>query len=264
MPAHWTTATVTPAFRGRVRCGPGWRLDDTWSERLKDYDLWFVWAGRGTMRTHVGEVRLEPGACLWMTPGGTYLAEQDPKRRLGVTYLHFALLDRRGTPRTDWTVPPLVTTFHDLAYVDAVTTRVTQLPDGPVAATLLRGLLLDLASRHTAGTPQRVPTDEQRAVSELAARIREDPATAPAVTDMAAHIGWSPDHFARVFRTLLGRSPKEYLTAARIERAQTLLRTTGMPVKQIARAVGYRELFYFSRHFKSRTGLPPTEWRARR
>ena len=74
---------------GRVRCEPGWSLDANWSRQLTDFDLWLVWAGRGKMKLSRGEIDLAPGTCVWMRPGGGYIAQQDPVDRLGVSFCHF-------------------------------------------------------------------------------------------------------------------------------------------------------------------------------
>ena len=81
---------------GRVRCEPGWDLRWTEPDRLTDYDLWFVWAGMGRMRLMDREVDLHAGRCFWMRPGRTYVADQDPAGRLGVTYIHFDLIGADG------------------------------------------------------------------------------------------------------------------------------------------------------------------------
>lgn len=93
----WTalTAKIT-GLTGRVRCETGWSLDDAWSKRLHDFDLWYVWAGAGHMQANTAEVRLRPGMCFWMRPGHRYLAEQDDTNHLGVTYIHFDLIDKEG------------------------------------------------------------------------------------------------------------------------------------------------------------------------
>ena len=64
-------AAPPPAYRvllsahcNRVRCEADWHLGPDWAPRLRDYDLWFVSAGRGRMLTSDGEVALAPGGCV--------------------------------------------------------------------------------------------------------------------------------------------------------------------------------------------------------
>ncbi|WP_343213037.1 AraC family transcriptional regulator [Gordonia sp. JH63] len=49
----------------------------------------------------------------------------------------------------------------------------------------------------------------------------------------------SPSHFIRRFRAVFGETPHRYLQRRRIERACALLRTTDVPVLDVALLVGY-------------------------
>ena len=64
-----------------------------------------------------------------------------------------------------------------------------------------------------------------------------------------------------VFRKHAGMGPAEYLLNYRIKMAQKMLCTSGVPVQQIAQAVGIADPFYFSRVFKKRVGISPTKYR---
>ncbi|MEU4151001.1 helix-turn-helix transcriptional regulator [Streptomyces sp. NPDC026659] len=80
---------------------------------------------------------------------------------------------------------------------------------------------------------------------------------------VAAHAGYSRFHFLRAFKDVYGETPGQYLTHRRIERAQDLLRTAGVSVTEICHLVGFSSLGTFSTRFKARTGLTPSEYRAR-
>ncbi|MFD3217517.1 MULTISPECIES: helix-turn-helix transcriptional regulator [Bacillus] len=64
-----------------------------------------------------------------------------------------------------------------------------------------------------------------------------------------------------VFRKHAGMGPAEYLLNYRIKMAQKMLCTSSVPVQQIAQAVGIADPFYFSRVFKKRVGISPTNYR---
>ncbi|WP_420156612.1 helix-turn-helix transcriptional regulator [Nocardiopsis sp. CNT-189] len=73
----------------------------------------------------------------------------------------------------------------------------------------------------------------------------------------------SPTHLRRSFRAAFGESPHAYLCRRRVERACRLLRSTGLSVTDIARAVGYESLGTFTRRFVRMVGETPTRHRAR-
>ena len=93
------------------------------------------------------------------------------------------------------------------------------------------------------------------------AYLREHPADPCSMRALAASAGYSVAHFIGLFRLWYGMSPKEYQLCRRIEEAQVLLRSTDLPVGEIALRVGYADPLYFSRLFSRRTGLSPTEFR---
>lgn len=93
------------------------------------------------------------------------------------------------------------------------------------------------------------------------AYLGEHPEDACSMRALAASAGYSVAHFISLFRLSFGMSPKEYQLCRRIEKAQTFLRSTDLPVGEIARRVGYSDPLYFSRLFRRRTGLSPTEFR---
>ena len=82
-----------------------------------------------------------------------------------------------------------------------------------------------------------------------------------ALDDLARKAGMSRFHFARAFTAATGQSPMAWLRAQRVEEARTLLLSTGLPLKAIARKVGFPDEFHLSRVFRRVTGQNPTQVR---
>lgn len=80
---------------------------------------------------------------------------------------------------------------------------------------------------------------------------------------VAAHAGYSRSHFVRAFKAAYGRTPGQYLSRRRIDRAEELLRCADLSVTEVCMVVGYSSLGTFSARFKARTGLSPRAYRAR-
>jgi len=78
---------------------------------------------------------------------------------------------------------------------------------------------------------------------------------------MASQAGYSPDHFSRLFKRILGISPQAHAIRVRIDRARQLLIESSLTISQIADALGYDDVFFFSRQFKARTGQTPGQYR---
>lgn len=81
------------------------------------------------------------------------------------------------------------------------------------------------------------------------------------VDEMAALVDLAPSHFHKLFKTHLGISPLAYLNDLRLEKARELLETTFTQMKQIGLKVGMPNDSHFTRDFKKKYGVTPTEYR---
>ena len=80
-------------------------------------------------------------------------------------------------------------------------------------------------------------------------------------SDVFRRAGYSRTLVERVFRKVLGKTVQEEIAEVRIRAAKRLLRTTAMPIKDIAAQTGYRSIEYFTRAFKAAVGHPPAAYR---
>jgi AraC-like DNA-binding protein len=81
------------------------------------------------------------------------------------------------------------------------------------------------------------------------------------VADLAQVAGLSRFHFTRLFTHHTGLSPAAWLTDQRIRHAARLLRESDLPIKEIARHGGFRDVSYFGKVFQRHTGQPPGSYR---
>lgn len=256
---------------GRVRCEPSWHLGPEWASFLADYDLWFVWQGRGRMRTSEGDFELRPGSLFWMRPGRRYEADHDPAAPLGVTYVHFRLepVDGRAMPR-GWTPPFEAMHVSRWNVLDAALSRVLARGREAGVERLAEGwmavVLADLVHEHDAernASPERdVDRNHREKMEGVADRIRESPGRTPSVAELARMAGYSADHFSRVFCRVMGERPQAYVIRCKLERACALLAESGMSVGMVADALGFSDIFYFSRLFREKLGVSPSAYRA--
>jgi AraC-like DNA-binding protein len=75
--------------------------------------------------------------------------------------------------------------------------------------------------------------------------------------DIADEACFSKFHFIRLFRTIYGKTPHQYLTDIRIEKAAGLMRA-GESVTSSCFAVGFDSVSSFSALFKKNTGSTPS------
>lgn len=84
------------------------------------------------------------------------------------------------------------------------------------------------------------------------------------VAELADMACFSKDHFSRVFKSITGMAPCDYMIRKRIERAQFLLLTTELEQKEIIEQTGFTSTSYFSRIFKKYTSHTPEKYRKQR
>lgn len=74
--------------------------------------------------------------------------------------------------------------------------------------------------------------------------------------------GISSKYFERLFFERFHTTPKEYVTFLKMERAKELLLGEKISIGNIAEQCGYSDIYHFSKAFKLKTGLSPSEYKA--
>ena len=77
----------------------------------------------------------------------------------------------------------------------------------------------------------------------------------------AAYVGMSASYFSKFFKKYMGVNFITYVTDRKIEAAKDMLINTDRPVVNIAYDLSYSETNYFSKTFKKKVGVTPTEYR---
>jgi len=77
------------------------------------------------------------------------------------------------------------------------------------------------------------------------------------LANMAGMVRWQ---YSQKFKTLTGKKPTDYLTHVRINQAKKLLSNSTEPLRKIARQIGFKDEYYFSRCFHKLTGNTPREY----
>lgn len=81
------------------------------------------------------------------------------------------------------------------------------------------------------------------------------------VAELAAHCHVSPFHFSRIFRTFTDTSPYRFLQTVRLRNAALLLRSTALPVGDIAFSSGFNSIEHFSAAFSQEYDCAPMVYR---
>ena len=121
--------------------------------------------------------------------------------------------------------------------------------------------VLELAARCARQTqPARVSS---KAVRLAMRRIQSDYAQPLSLEQVAAEVHLTPEYFSRIFKEEVGVTFVNYLTDVRLRHSVQMLESTAKRVQDVAQAVGYPNVSYFSTIFKKKYGMSPYEYRHR-
>lgn len=81
------------------------------------------------------------------------------------------------------------------------------------------------------------------------------------VAKLAETENLSETHYRLCFRRITGTSPSKYIIGRRMEAAVALLEDSEKSLSEIAKAVGYEDVYYFGRIFKKEIGISPGRFR---
>jgi len=91
--------------------------------------------------------------------------------------------------------------------------------------------------------------------------IRENFTRKISLREIAGESGLSAPYFSTIFKEEMGENLSYYLNRLRVEKASSMLRETDFPISRISTACGFEDQSWFSKIFKSYTGISPCKYR---
>ena len=82
------------------------------------------------------------------------------------------------------------------------------------------------------------------------------------IKEIVDALGISSAYLLKIFKLKTGLSPKQYMTALRINSARKLLTETNLTITQVANSLGFDDVLSFSRFFRKKEGISPKEYRS--
>ena len=223
--------------------------------------------GEGRLRCLDKEYRLTPGTLMLLSPRcpHEYWAVGEGWR---IQYLHFSgAMSQEYQEYIQSRFGP-VFPLHRKIYLELLESldtlfRLTErdaTPDYAVISTIIYSMLTSLLSvQHPADASQK-STAAIRQAADFIAENYDSPISTQQIAD---EVHLSRSYMSELFTKFYGMSPHEYLTRYRLSQARDLLRNTELSVSEIAEACGFRDVFTFSRVFRSKYGYSPTQFRKR-
>jgi AraC family transcriptional regulator of arabinose operon len=236
-----------------------WRTLDT-------YAAVFVERGNGWLETErAGRHEVRAPALFWLHPGIRHTYGPDRFN----WHEQWALFD--GKAMTEPAMRELLDPRRPLHHVQ----RPTELTD------LFTGMRTDFASNHQFATALvaaavfrlimliaadgriAAATGQGSTVRAAMERLTDPGSANMQVAALARETGVPPSTLRRNARQQFGMSIKQHQLRTRLNKAKELLATTELSITDISMTVFFPDPYYFSRIFRRKEGMSPSEFRAR-
>jgi AraC family transcriptional regulator len=260
--------TVTVLRRGSMsvtdhRCTSG-PADAPFVEHHEGFTVSWVRRGAFGCRARGETFELVAGSVLVGRPGDEYVCTHDHHAD-GDECLSFqlapALVETLGGSDVWRTggVPPLpaLMVLGELAQAAAEGRSDVGLDE---AAMAFAGRFVEVASGR-APVPLRARARDRRRAVEAALWLDAHSAEPLDLESTSREVGLSAFHFLRLFASVLGVTPHQYLVRSRLRRAARLLADGDRPITDVAYEVGFGDLSNFVRTFHRAAGVSPRRFR---
>jgi len=233
-----------------------------------EYQLLYICRGGGVIEFNRGkQVKLNAGSLVILRPG-----EWHRYRPNATTGWEEAYIGIGGQTMENLTTPPFFTNRNTVLSVpnkedfeknlyDLIDQIKAGSAERPYSLALKVLLLMTsvFESRPDNNSSSGHNADIRRSTFHIAHHLGE----VIDFTALAKGYGMGYSIFRRRFREYTGLAPLEYQTSLRIRRACHLLSSSELSIAQIAEETGFETPAYFSRYFRSRLNMPPSEYRAK-
>jgi AraC family transcriptional regulator len=243
--------------------------DRPFEERHDGFSISAVVAGSFTYRSDAGEGLLYPGALLMGNSGrcfecGHAHSAGDRCISLNVHEDQFGEIAATAASSSGFrfpalSLPPLPKVLPVVAHMEALAFTGSSLRCEELAMGIVERVIAAFAGdRRLRSAPTWRETKRVVAVIRL---VEADPSRALELGELAAAAAMSKYHFLRVFRSVMGVTPHQYLIGVRLRRAARALSSSRRPVLDIALDSGFGDLSTFNKTFRATFGLTPTRYR---
>ena len=100
-----------------------------------------------------------------------------------------------------------------------------------------------------------------RRIELVISQIETDVARAWETAELAALVNLSASRFRHLFKEETGQTTGQYLRELRLQRAEFLLRTTFLQIKEVMIEAGLKSSSHFVQYFKQKYGFTPSAYR---
>lgn len=241
----------------------------TWEEGrvLSEYQINYITEGSGIMETQYGRYQVKPGSIILLYPGQWHRYKPSSKTGWSEHYIGFSGIYARYLFQNSEILcnhPSVLNIgFHEkllnLFYqiIDVVK------DEKPGFQYISSGLLIQLLGNilYVIKNQGFNGKEVEHKIRQARIQLQEQYSGPIDMKKLATNCNMGYSHFRKMFKQYTGMSPLQYHNMFRIQKAKELLETSEKSIKKIALDLGFQSEQYFTRLFKKKMGITPTELR---
>jgi AraC-like DNA-binding protein len=240
----------------------------TWEKGriLNEFQINYITHGQGIYETETGRYQVRSGSLMVTRPGMWHRYRPDKKSGWTENYIGFDGSIPRGIFSQDrsWSEriifhignrEEFIDTYHKIfEMIQEEKPGFQQVASGMIMKLL--GLIVSLEKQRNFSGKRM-----EKVIREVCFEIRENIGKDIDFKRYAEdnHLGYS--YFRKMFKQYTGIAPVQYQLDLKIRRAREMLVSTDRTIKEIGYDLGFQSIHYFSRIFKKKTGMAPSEIR---
>ena len=110
-----------------------------------------------------------------------------------------------------------------------------------------------------ANTPMQQKFEDEL-LNEIILYINENIYSPLYVEDLCERFAISRSSLQSLFRNYVYTAPKEYISNLKLEKSKVLIKESKYTISEIAYILGFSSIHYFSRRFKQKFGMSPSDY----
>jgi len=234
---------------------------------LNEYQLNYITQGRGLFEDKSGRYKIKEGSLMILPKGRWHRYRPDLRTGWTENYIGFSgtLADHFFREASLLNQTPIIHFGDREEFIDTYYKIFDQvLNENPGFQQIASGLVIKLLGYMIAFRKQLLFSGKpiEEVIQNARFYIRQH---IPSDIDMKAlaasnNVGYS--YFRRMFKEYTGISPHQYHLDLKIMRAKELLISSNKSIKEICFELGFDSSHYFSRFFKQKVGVSPSDLRS--
>lgn len=233
---------------------------------LKELHIVYIVTGSGTLETNNLSRKVMPGDVLFLYPNQWHRYRPNPKTGWEEYWVGFD-----GAQVDKYLLPELFSSSdsytRNIGYHEEIIYLFQQalIMNGKKSIgfqKILTGIVWQLTAHLTSPVYKpKIGAPTEDLIEETLNQIRLNLKRGVDFKLHAEQAGLSYSHYRKTVREKTGLPPQQLLIIERTKLSERLLTSTHLTISEVAEQSGFKSVYYFSKCFRQKTGMTPTDWR---